>query len=182
MTISKHDKDAFDKVVKALLLKKVVILPTDTVYGFSGIVPFTKEEIQNIKGRDDSKPFIQLIAKPEDIFLYTTISLPQNLLAKWPGALTVIVPTKEGNKVGFRCPNDEWLRKVIEVCGHPLYSTSVNRTGKPLLTEIEAMEEEFATEVELIVASEQCKNGIPSTIVEITDSSMNIIRQGSVLL
>lgn len=182
MTISKNDENSLQLVVKALLQKKVVILPTDTVYGFSGIVSFTKEKIQDIKGRDDTKPFIQLIAKPEAIFSFSAIPIPENLLSKWPGALTIIVPTKDGNKVGFRCPNDEWLRRVIEECDCPLYSTSVNRTGEPLLTQIEDMEREFADEVALIVESSQCDKGIPSTIVEITASSQKIIRQGAVFL
>ena len=45
----------------------VCVLPTDTVYGFSGIVPQSQSRIYSIKGRDEGKPFIQLIAKPEDL-------------------------------------------------------------------------------------------------------------------
>ena len=38
MTISKNDKESINKTVEELKKGNVLILPTDTVYGFSGIV------------------------------------------------------------------------------------------------------------------------------------------------
>ena len=55
----------------ASIFKKggVAIVPTDTVYGFSGIVDDSSENqmrtddrIRQIKGRSETKPLIQLIA------------------------------------------------------------------------------------------------------------------------
>ena len=73
-----------------------MIIPTDTVYGFSGIVDSsehfnTDAIIRKIKGREEYKPFIQLIAAPEDIVKYTDDVVPKKLLDCWPGPLTIIV-------------------------------------------------------------------------------------------
>ena len=40
---------------------KLVIIPTDTIYGFSARVPDCSTVIKTIKGREDNKPFIELI-------------------------------------------------------------------------------------------------------------------------
>lgn len=170
---------------------KVVVLPTDTVYGFSGIVDgrhysyHTYEKICTIKKRDEGKHFIQLIAKPEDIKKYTRDVIPDSLLEKWPGPLSIIVHTfaEDGNfeTTAFRCPGDEWLRKVISLCGAPIYSTSVNRSGSPVLDNIQQIKAEFGKEVELIVDDGDKKGGIPSTIVAIEENGeVKVVREGSI--
>lgn len=187
MIITKTDPLSCERVVNAVLQKNIVIIPTDTVYGFSGIVPAAENAIRAIKGRDEHKPFIQLIAEPSDIYQYTDVKIPPALFELWPGAVTIIVPVygTPGSEVtvGFRCPGDQWLRTVIRQCGMPLYSTSVNRSGFPLLSDISAMEAEFGKEVELIVDGGDCilADALPSTIVSVSSAGeCTVIRQGSV--
>ena len=151
MIILRSDGNSVEFVSRVLLEGSVVVLPTDTVYGFSGVVPESEDVIRKIKGRDETKPFIQLIAEPEDIYRYTDEVLPDQLLAMWPGALTVIVPLKkrlitgesEVTTVAFRCPGDGWLRQIIKAVGKPIYSTSVNRSGQPVLSSVLEIDKEF---------------------------------------
>ena len=197
MIINKNDPNSVEKTVQILKNGGICILPTDTVYGFSGIVGTKKFQPQNptdvkireIKGRSETKPLIQLIAKPEDIKLYTSDSIPQKLLDKWPGALTIIVHTKEDAPlsdqaklptIAFRCPGDQWIRQVIQETGAPIYSTSVNRSGQPVLDEEGAIAEEFEKEVELIVNDGDKKGALPSTLVSLQEGQIKILRQGSV--
>lgn len=172
---------------------KVVVLPTDTVYGFSGIVDgrhysyHTDKKIMEIKGREENKHFIQLLARPEDLKKYTRDVVPEEILSYWPGPLTIIVHTfaEDGNfeTTAFRCPGDEWLRKVISICGAPIYSTSVNHSGSPVLDNIQQIKSEFGKEVELIVDDGDKKGGVPSTIVAIDESGkVNVLRQGQIHL
>ena len=199
MIINKSDKDSEKATVEILKNGGIVILPTDTVYGFSGIVdsnttaqPYSTDAIiRSIKGRAETKPLIQLIAKPEDIKLYTDDTIPSALLAKWPGALTIIVHTKPDAPlsdqariptIAFRCPGDQWLRNVIEQCGAPIYSTSVNRSGQPVLDTELSIAEEFSNEVDLIVNDGDKKGAVPSTLVSIENGIVKILRQGFVTL
>lgn len=193
-------KDESSVVQTAECLKKggVVVIPTDTVYGFSGIVQVTDENsptfctdaiIRKIKGREETKPLIQLIAKPEDIRLYTDDEIPATLLEKWPGALTIIVHTKKDcplykyyPTIAFRCPGDLWLRKIIQLCESPVYSTSVNRSGKPVLETIPEIASEFEKEVSLIVDDGEKKGALPSTLVAIENGLPKVLRQGSVVI
>ena len=181
-----------------------MIIPTDTVYGFSGIVDSsahynTDAIIRKIKGREEYKPFIQLIAAPEDIVKYTDDVVPKKLLDCWPGPLTIIVNCKSGTGTGIvtetnggtgtyggtetialRCPGDEWLRKVISECGASIYSTSVNRSGQPVLAEENAIISEFESEVWLIVADGDRKSSVPSTIVRVENGNYTVVRQGAI--
>lgn len=190
MIILRSDSDSVECVSRVLLEGSVVVLPTDTVYGFSGVVPESEDVIRKIKGRDETKPFIQLIAEPEDIYRYTDEVLPDQLLALWPGALTVIVPLKkilitgesEVTTVAFRCPGDGWLRQIIKAVGKPIYSTSVNRSGQPVLSSVLEIDKEFGGEVKLIVDGGSTENALPSTLVKFEKGKCIILRQGDVCI
>ena len=85
MIIKKNDEKSLEIVVSALKNGEVVIIPTDTVYGFSGVVDenhFTDSKIRKIKGREENKPFIQLISSPSEVFNYTNDFIPQKLIDK----------------------------------------------------------------------------------------------------
>ena len=184
--IQKSDEASAEKTAQVLASGGVVIIPTDTVYGFSGIVGNGSDDrIRAIKGRAETKPLIQLIASPEDLKKYTDDVIPPELLQKWPGALTIIVNAKPGlggpaSTIAFRCPGDQWLRKVISLCKAPIYSTSVNRSGQPVLDTQTSIIEEFQPQVDLIVTDGDKKGALPSTLVSITDGTIKILRQGSV--
>lgn len=190
MIILRSDSDSVEFVSRVLLEGSVVVLPTDTVYGFSGVVPESEDVIRKIKGRDETKPFIQLIAEPKDIYRYTDEVLPDQLLALWPGALTVIVPLKkrlitgesEVTTVAFRCPGDGWLRQIIKAVGKPIYSTSVNRSGQPVLSSVLEIDKEFGGEVKLIVDGGSTENALPSTLVKFEKGKCIILRQGDVCI
>ncbi len=190
MIILRSDSDSVECVSRVLLEGSVVVLPTDTVYGFSGVVPESEVLIRKIKGRDETKPFIQLIAEPEDIYRYTDEVLPDQLLALWPGALTVIVPLKkrlitgesEVTTIAFRCPGDGWLRQIIKAVGKPIYSTSVNRSGQPVLSSVLEIDKEFGGEVKLIVDGGSTENALPSTLVKFEKGKCIILRQGDVCI
>ena len=199
MILQKSDPSSIEKTAEILRKGGIVIIPTDTVYGFSGIVDLagaashfeTDSKIRAIKGREETKPLIQLIAKPEDLRLYTDDAIPESLLSKWPGALTIIVHIKadsplagtaipQSHTVAFRCPGDEWLRKIIGLCGSPVFSTSVNRSGQPVLDTTNAIKEEFEKEADLIIDDGDKKGALPSTLVALENGSVRVLRQGSI--
>lgn len=172
---------AKELVAQKLRDKKIVIIPTDTVYGFSGLVPDTDEIIRKIKGREETKPFIQLIGNPSDIYNYTNDDIPAQLLDYWPGPLTIIVNDKMGKTTtAFRCPGDLWLRDVINIVGAPVFSTSVNRSGMSIIHDVVDMEKEFGSEVDCIIDGGTMEDGLPSTLVDISKGIISVLRQGAI--
>jgi L-threonylcarbamoyladenylate synthase len=201
---NKSDPTSIEAAADTLKRGGIVIIPTDTVYGFSGIVDLksadtvtpaygTDAKIRAIKGRSETKPLIQLIARPEDLRLYTDDLIPPELLSKWPGALTIIVHIKENSPlaataipetrtVAFRCPGDAWLREIISCCEAPIFSTSVNRSGQPVLDTPDAISSEFSSEADLIIDDGDKKGALPSTLVMLENGKVKVLRQGSVIV
>lgn len=201
MTSLKSDPASVQKAANVLLAGKIAILPTDTVYGFSALALFNPSgaegrqksgldlKIDQIKKSPESKPLIELISDPLDIYKYTVQEIPSKLLQKWPGALTLLVKNNAWYKdltgrdaTAFRCPGDEWLRRVIGLCGGPIYSTSVNFSGKPVLEAEADILRDFGGLVDLYVSDGDKKNALPSTLVSLLDGEPKVIRQGAVLL
>ena len=183
MRIQKKAPSSAVAVAGELKKEQIVIIPTDTIYGFSGLIGKTAEAIAHIKGREENKPFIALLAEPADIYHYTNIAIPEHLLTLWPAPLTLIVPLKgvgQGTQA-FRCPADQWLRSVVSAAGAAVYSTSVNRSGTPPLTDIEAICREFEDSVSLVVDGGNLE-GLPSTLVDLTSGVPRVLRQGSVVI
>lgn len=79
MICHKSDEDSIRKTVSFLKEGKVVIIPTDTVYGFSTIPGEAGDKIRMLKGRSESKPFIQLISSPKDLSLVSDDMVPESL-------------------------------------------------------------------------------------------------------
>ena len=190
MICHKSDSNSINLAVDALLKEEIVILPTDTVYGFSGIVNnsySTDKKIKEIKGRNETKPLIQLIASPDEISKYSDVVIPEKIKQYWPGPLTIILEDKrlagkENPTTAFRCPGDLWLRNIIKACNAPIFSTSVNRSGSPVLDCEEDIVKEFSNEADLIILDGDKKNALPSTIIKIVADEVVVLRQGSIKL
>ncbi len=189
MMCFKSDENSIEITSNALREGKVCILPTDTVYGFSSIIGKSGEKIRKIKGREENKPFIVLIDSVESVKKLSDQEIPQELLKFWPGPLTIILECNESFKtesgyetVAVRCPGEEWLRNVIRETGYPIYSTSVNRSGNPVLTKESEIIEEFLPEVELIVRDGDSESSVPSTIVKLEEGGWKVLRKGAVSL
>lgn len=168
-----------EKACEILASGGLVILPTDTIYGISGIAPASAPLIYQCKGRDEGKPLLRLIPFPEHYKLYSRDIIRAEILGLWPGPFTFILHDLTGGTISLRCPKDQWLRKLIENTGAPVFSTSVNFSGQPALQGIEEIISNFESKVSLIVDRGNCPNPEPSTIVDLTGSRPVILRQGA---
>jgi len=158
---------------------KVVVMACDTIYGFMGKVPDTEEVIRSIKGRGENSPFLQLVSDTASLKRAGAILPDTEILKLWPGPFTFVLSLKGGGTAAYRIPEDESLRQLIREVGAPLYSTSVNRSGKPSMNNPVEIEKEFGDEVSLIEDSGIFQDRLPSTVVDLTGSTARILRQGA---
>ena len=117
-----------DKIVKVINEGKLVISPTDTVYGIMGDA-LNDEVIKRVffvKKRDVKKPLILLMNSIEMISEYTCNinELEQELINKYhPGLLTIILKKNDKisnlitgglDTVGIRIPDNKDLLSIID--------------------------------------------------------------------
>ena len=185
MILSKAAPGSLEAAAAALRGGKLIVLPTDTIYGFSAIDTGEGAAlIQKAKGRAAEKGLIRLIASPTWLKRYTSASLSEALLAFWPGALTLVAPLDGGGSAAFRCPGDAWLRQVIEKAGSAIFSSSVNASGETPLSKAADIEERFGDDAELIIEDEALDEAtpLPSTIVDACARPYRVLRQGAVII
>ncbi|MCF6334204.1 MAG: Sua5/YciO/YrdC/YwlC family protein [Spirochaetales bacterium] len=166
------------EILKILESGFPVIMPCDTIYGIVGTVPDSEKLIRGLKGRDESKPFLQLLKK-EWVPDLTRTDIPEKLFDLWPGPLTLIVEGIDLASIAIRVPNDNRLLYLLEKLKKPLFSTSVNKSGKPILYRSEDIDFEFKNKVKLFVNEGDLPGGIPSTILDIRQKPFMILREGT---
>jgi L-threonylcarbamoyladenylate synthase len=183
MIISIDDPQHIKTISTLLKEKKIGIIPCDTIYGIVGIAPDTDSAIRDAKNRTETNPFLMLTHSTEFISSYSDASLPNDLRKYWPGPLTILFPKKNSDKkIAFRMPDNQFLIEILQTINAPLFSTSVNISGKPFLSTIKEIIKEFKDKVDFILDAGDLKGGVPSTIIDSTTDPYTVIRQGELVL
>ena len=185
-------EDLFVKTQEVLKGGGVIAFPTDTFYGL-GANPFNKtavDKIYEIKGRDSKKPLLLLIDLPEK--LDKLVEEPSEdgfklMKTFWPGPLTLLFKPKPAipenitnGLLGVRQPGNSLTRNLLSKLGHPLTAPSANISGANPATSAEQVELQLGKKLDLILDAGICKGGEPSTLVDITQIPVQLIREGAI--
>lgn len=169
----------------------LIIYPTETFYGI-GANPFNEEALKKIfsaKEREQTKP-IPLIAANENIVesICTVTEFDEKLIRNfWPGPLTLILKVKrrfpekiaKSGKVAIRVSSNPIATKVARICGGLITSTSCNTSNEPPTRSIQEIPERIKNLTDIIIDNiYPLSQDKPSTIVEIYQGRINIIREG----
>lgn len=177
MVIKFGNPDLLNILSQTLLNDGVVIIPSDTLYGFSCIQSRGEQRIEEIKGRGEGKHFLKLALKEQLPML--TPDLPDSrFLSYWPGPLTLILKGINNPTEGIRVPDNQFIQNLLTKIGRPIISTSVNYSGQSPMTSIEEIIKEFEDKVDLIVDAGELPKSMPSTIIDISVGTPRLVRQG----
>jgi len=179
---------------KALKSGKLIIFPTETVYGL-GADATNKEAIKSLyslKKRPINNPLIchfSNLLKIKENFEFNSLDLK---LAKkfWPGPLTLILKKKQSSKiqsilsnntnfVGCRIPKNIVTLKLLRSLSFPLAGPSANIANKISATRISDLSKKLV-ENALVINSNQSKFGLESTVIKTCGEKINILRLGSI--
>ncbi len=173
---------------------KLVIFPTETVYGIGANALDTKavDDIFKAKGRANDNPLIVHVANFDMIheLTYEPTPIEKHLMdAFMPGPFTLILKKKKVipdnvsaglDTVGIRMPENDIARKIIEEANVPVAAPSANISSRPSGTKIEDIKDEFDGKVDIIVDGGETKIGIESTVVKVIDGIPNVLRPGKI--
>ncbi len=168
----------------------IAVYPTDTVYGMGACIsnPNGIERISRLLAKDKQRSFTFICSNFSQISNYAHLSNAHFKLIKryLPGPFTFIfnatnlVPKKVCPKrktVGIRIPDCNVTRELVELLGEPLANTSIkvpdNLVGNP-----EEIRPAVLNDVDVMLDAGILDDPTESTIVDLTDNSPVIIREG----
>lgn len=189
-----YNEEKIKEAAQDILNGKLVIFPTETVYGI-GANALNDNACKNIfkaKGRAGDNPLIvhvnnvdmikQLVEEPnevEKILISTFCPGPFTLILKAKNIIPKSV-TAGLDTVGIRMPSNKIANKLIEYAGVPIAAPSANVSGRPSGTKIEDILKEFDGKVSTIIDDGMVDIGLESTVVRVIDNKVRILRPGKI--
>ncbi len=186
------DKENIEKAGACIREGGLVAFPTETVYGLgaNALDAEAAKKIYTAKGRPSDNPLIvHISALSEMAPLVSHIPESALLLAErfWPGPLTMILPKSDKipdatsgglDTVGIRFPEDKVAQSIIRAAGVPVAAPSANLSGKPSPTTAKHVICDMDGRVDMIIKGDDSKVGVESTVVELKDGLVRILRPG----
>ena len=184
-------KKAIAAAAEALREGKLVIFPTETVYGIGcdALNPEAVDALYRAKNRPYDKPLLLHLYDQKQAERSAVLDEKANLLLKTftPGPFSLIVPKKElipsivtsgGDTVGLRFPSDPTFLELAEEFGGIIAATSANLSGFSSAKDGKAVEELIEI-ADVILENGECRYSLESTILSMTGSGPRILRQGA---
>lgn len=185
---------AVEEAVAVLRRGGLVAIPTETVYGLGADAsePDAVRKIFAAKGRPSDHPLIVHLPGAHALGRWAQ-DPPQvaHELARafWPGPLTLVLPrtgsvsdivTGGRQTVGLRVPDQPLTLQLLERFGGGIAAPSANRFGRVSPTRAEHVVADLGDAVELVLDGGPCRVGVESTIVEMFDDSLEVLRIGTI--
>ncbi|MER5707766.1 L-threonylcarbamoyladenylate synthase [Streptomyces sp. NPDC002122] len=179
--------------VTAVRQGRLVVLPTDTVYGLGAgaFDPRAVAALLTAKGRGRHKPSPVLVDSA-DALGELVDELPRGarelIEAFWPGALTLIVRHRPSlgwdlgetkGTVAVRMPDHALARSLIAATG-PLAVSSANITDHPSPQDCAAAREMLGDAVSVYLDCGQTAGVVSSSIVDLSGPAPALVREGVV--
>lgn len=178
-----------NKTRKILLDDRVILYPTDTVWGIG--CDATSEEavskIFKIKQRSESKSLIILVDGIEMLQKYVpeipmklidlvkNTSTPTTIIYNNPKGLANNVVASD-NTVAVRIVQNEFCRKLISAFGKPIVSTSANSSGDATPKSFKEINQSILDSVDYVVDLQREEvNDKSSTILKVDDNGNVIV-------
>jgi L-threonylcarbamoyladenylate synthase len=181
--------------VAALSAGRLVVYPTETVYGLGGdaMSPAGLAALLDLKGRNAEKGLSVLVADIVSAGPLLAAEPPAGARALaralWPGPLTLVLPAASSlpavlvgatGGVGLRCSPDPLAAALVRDFGRPITSTSANPSGLPAATDIAAARVYFGDRVACYLDGGPRTGSAVSTVVEFLEGRAILRRAGAV--
>ena len=184
------DEGGIEKASQIINQGGIAVFPTDTVYGI-GCNPYNKNSVRKIyeiKSRNILNPFPVLVYSKD---IAKRIAFFDKIAEKiverfWPGPLTIILKLTDENlkkslnltdKIAVRVPNHKCTLELLKKCNF-LVGTSANISGHSSFTNPDECFKNIQ-KYDVFVDGGIISSKAESTIIEIENEEIKIIREGS---
>ena len=176
---------------KAINNGAIVVFPTDTAYGL-GCDPYNHDAVTSlyeIKKRKKTKPFPILGYSKKELEKIAEFNPLEEKIAKkfWPGPITLILKVKDKEiqksldlegKIAVRVPNNQCALALLKEC-KLLVGTSANISDTTSFNDPKECSRNL-NGYDLFIDGGTISSQGESTIIEIEDGNVKILRKGSI--
>lgn len=188
------DDAALQEAARIIRHGGIAVYPTETLYGL-GVLFDNKQSLERLfaaKKRRETNPVLLLIENSRALNRLTPEIIPEALaLAKswWPGPLTLLFKalphlspflTGDEGKIGCRISGGTLARRLVELAGAPITSTSANLAGGPGAACIADIPRELLDRVDVIIDAGRTPGGLASTVLDVSALPFHVVREGVV--
>jgi len=185
-------KQFLSQVKDALAKGKIIVYPTDTLYGLGADI-FNIDAIKKIykiKKRPENLPISIAVSSISDIrqLAYVDDKVEKIIKKFLPGELTIVlrkkskvldILTNNKEKIAIRIPKNKIALEILSNYG-PLTCTSANIHGQKTPSLINDINMQFKKSDIALYIDNGKLNGAASTIVDLTNDKPLILREGNI--
>ena len=178
------------RVVEVLEKGGVIAYPTDTTYGIGCSILNKKgiERIYLLKQREKKKPFSFICSDLSEVTRYARVSnfafkiMKRHLPGPYTFVLeaTSVVPdllmTRQ-KTVGIRIPDNPICLAIVSQLGHPIITTSANRSGEEPIGQPLAVEADLGKQLDMVVDGGLLTADV-SSVVSLIGDVATVLRKG----
>lgn len=198
---AEDQRDVVHRAVQAMAEGKLLVFPTETVYGLaaSALHERAVDRLIEIKGRQAGHPLALAVKSADDALDYVPeISVIGQRLARrcWPGPITLVFPNDHpdslatqlpdlvrkavipGATIGLRVPAHELILSVLRLSAGPFVLTSANRSGGTEAVTAGDAAQALGDEIDFVLDGGRCKFAQASTVVKVTGNRVDTLRSG----
>ena len=189
------NSDELKQVVQALNENKIVIFPTETVYGIGGnaLNEQVVEKLYQAKKREARKPISVLVKNKIAIkdIAYVSDSVAKIVDAFMPGPLTLVLKKRDNissvltagsDTVGVRIPKNKIALSILDRLNYPLATSSANISGTANSVDFAKLITEFKNDVAIFIKGDVSSDLQASTVAIVDNGKVNILREGKITL
>lgn len=183
------------KIINAIQNNLLVCFPTETVYALAcnALNNESIGKIYQIKKRSQNKPLSIFVS---DIYNLTKIAKVKeryiDLINHFsPGPITYILPLKNNNilpneffkdSIGIRIPEHPIAISILNKLKVPIVATSINISGEKSVCKADDIPQSIKQHLSAVIEDDELVSGIESTIIDLTEDKIKVLREGAILL
>lgn len=186
--------ESISEVVDGINQGAIVAYPTETFYGLGVDVTneYAIKRLFDIKRRDYGNP-IAIIVTDRAMLDEVISEIPPHaeilMQHYWPGPLTILFPvtdmiskalTTNTGKIGIRISSHPIAVAIMKQLKKPLTTTSANLSGFPPSLNVKHLTNYFGEKIDLIVDGGELLPSRGSTVVDVSEEKLVVIREGDI--
>jgi protein-tyrosine phosphatase len=196
-------RDVVHRAVQTLVEGKLVVFPTETLYGVaaSALCESAIESLIKLKSRAPGHPLTLAVKSADEAWDYVpgANNLSRRLARRcWPGPVTLVLDDEHPDSLirqlpvavqqavspngtlGIRVPAHRLIMDVLDLLAGPLALTSANRAAQEESTTAEEALAAVGDDVALVLDDGRCHYGQSSSVVQVNAEGITMLREGVV--